>query len=330
MGATAIRRSVSRMAVLAALLLVRATSADVLPDDRADLFYSKYSGGGMDITGESVLVRKKITENFAVEANYFVDKVSGASIDVLSQASQIKDERKQKSGTIEYVHDKTTYSLSYINSVENDYKSNTTSFSLKQDMFGDLTTLTLGYTHTDDGVGENNGGVIAWLGHAQSIGYDVGVSQILTKNLIAGLNVNVITDNGYLANPYRSYRYLDSGNAKGYSLASQIYPDTRTSTAIQTEAKYYLPYGASSATPTNSITPTRSPTFGSWRGACAFISRITLIFTATCTTSPANTISWRAIRTWRRDKTPPSGRKSLTRSCPTVGRCSNAPPPLSM
>ena len=98
--------------MLAALLLVRATSADVLPDDRADLFYSKYSGGGMDITGESVLVRKKITENFAVEANYFIDKVSGASIDVLSQASQIKDERKQKSGTVEYVHDKTTYTAS--------------------------------------------------------------------------------------------------------------------------------------------------------------------------------------------------------------------------
>ena len=51
----------------------------------------------MDITGESALVRKKITENLAVEANYFVDKVSGASVDVLSQASVIKDERKQKS-----------------------------------------------------------------------------------------------------------------------------------------------------------------------------------------------------------------------------------------
>ncbi len=80
----------------------------MLPDDRADLFYSNYSGGGMDITGESVLVRKKFTENFAVEANYFIDKVSGASIDVLSQASVIKDDRKQKTGTIEYIHDKTT------------------------------------------------------------------------------------------------------------------------------------------------------------------------------------------------------------------------------
>ncbi len=244
-------RNPTRLATLAGvatLLLIRAGSAGVLPDDRADLFYSKYSGGGMDITGTSVLVRKKITEDFAVEANYFVDSVSGASVDVLSNASVIKDERKQKSGTVEYVHDKTTYSLSYINSVERDYISNTTHFSLSQDMFGDLTTLTLGFSRTRDQVGENNGTAdspdVAWLGHADTRSYDGGLSQILTKNLIVGLNLEVITDAGYLANPYRSVRFLDPTNPKGYSLASQIYPDTRTSTAVQGQAKYYLPYRA--------------------------------------------------------------------------------------
>ena len=140
------RHILARAAVVAALLLVRSTSADVLPDDRADLFYSKYSGGGMDITGYSATARAKITENFAVEANYFIDKVSGASIDVLSQASVIKDERKQKSVTVEYLHDKTTYTASYTNSVERDYISNTASFGLSQDMFGDLTTVTLGFS----------------------------------------------------------------------------------------------------------------------------------------------------------------------------------------
>ena len=238
----------ARLAAITALLLFRATNADVLPDDRADLFYSKYSGGGMDITGESVLVRKKITENLAVEANYFVDKVSGASVDVLSQASQIKDERKQKSGTVEYMHDKTTYSLSFINSTERDYISNTTHVSLSQDMFGDLTTLTLGWGRTRDSVGENNGTAndpkVAWLGHAESQDYNVGINQILTKNLISGVDFEVITDDGYLANPYRSYRYKDELNAKGYSLASQIYPDTRTSTAVGVHAKYYLPWRA--------------------------------------------------------------------------------------
>jgi Protein of unknown function (DUF3570) len=242
------RRILGRLAVLTALLLVRATCADVLPDDRADLFYSKYSGGGMDITGESVLVRKKFTENFAVEGSYFIDKVSGASIDVLSQASQIKDERKQKTLTVEYVHDKTTYTASFVNSDERDYKSDTASFSLKQDMFGDLTTLSLAFANTNDTVGENNGTafvpVVAWLGHAESRSYDVDLSQIVTKNFIAGVNFNVITDQGYLANPYRSVRYIDAGNPKGYSLGSQVYPDTRTSTAVQIEGKYYLPYRA--------------------------------------------------------------------------------------
>src|SRR3984957_18084034 len=213
---------IAAIAAVAALLLVSAGSADVLPDDRADIFYSKYNGGGMDITGKSVLVRKKFSEDFAVEANYFVDTVSGASVDLLSRASVIKDERKQKSGTVEYLHDKTTYSLSFINSTERDYISNTTHFSLSQDMFGDLTTLTLGFASTQDRVGENNGTankpVIDWLGHADTRSYDGGLSQILTKNLIAGVNLEVITDAGYLANPYRSIRYI-AENSKGYSLA---------------------------------------------------------------------------------------------------------------
>jgi len=248
MKVAAVQRILGRVAAVVALLLLRATCADVLPDDRADLFYSKYSGGGMDITGESAALNKKFTENVAAQVNYFVDHVSGASIDVLSQASQIRDERIQKSATLEFVHDKTTYTASYSGSVERDYRSYTASIAMKQDMFGDLTTVSLAFANTVDKVGENNGTawvpIIDWLGHAQSRSYDIDLSQILTKNLIGGVNFNVITDWGYLANPYRSIRYLDAGTPKGYSLGSQVYPDTRTSTAVQLEAKYFLPYRA--------------------------------------------------------------------------------------
>jgi hypothetical protein len=235
----------ARAALTAALLLIRSTSADVLPDNRADVFYSKYSGGGMDITGYSATARAKITENFAVEANYFIDKVSGASVDVLSQASVIKDERRQKSGTLEYLHDKTTYTASYMSSVERDYISETASFSLSQSMFGDLTTMTLGFADTHNTVGENNGTAnkpnVEWLGHALTRAYSGGLSQIITKNFIAGVNLQVITDAGYLANPYRAIRFRVP---TGYSLGSQMYPDTHTSTAVQVQAKYYLPYRA--------------------------------------------------------------------------------------
>jgi hypothetical protein len=242
------RHIFARAAVVAALLLIRSTSADVLPDNRADVFYSKYSGGGMDITGYSATARAKITENFAVEGNYFIDKVSGASVDVLSSASPIKDERRQKSGTLEYLHDKTTYTASYMSSVERDYISETASFSLSQSMFGDLTTVTLGFARTENTVGENNGTAnkpdVAWLGHALTRAYSGGLSQIITKNFIAGVNLQVITDAGFLANPYREIRYLDPTKPIGYTLASQVYPDTHTSTAVQVQAKYYLPYRA--------------------------------------------------------------------------------------
>src|ERR1700688_2791759 len=244
-------RHLCRLAAGATLSMMCIAGAAVLPDDRADLFWSSYKGGGMDIKGESVLVRKKFSEKFAVEANYFVDKVSGASVDVLSQASVIKDERKQKTLSVDYIHDKTQYNLSYTNSTERDYISNTTHFSLSQDMFGDLTTVTLGFTDSRDKVGENNATAfvpkISWLGHAESRSYEAGLSQVITKNLIAGATLEVITDQGLLSKPYRSIRYLDPAVPLGYSLGTQIYPNTRTSTAVEGRAKYYLPYRAAAS-----------------------------------------------------------------------------------
>ncbi len=241
------------LAVIVALALARAAFGGVLPDDRADLFYSQYSGGGMNITGQSAMVQKKITEELGVEADYFIDKVSGASVDVLSNASVIKDERHQKTANIEYIHNKTTYSLGYTNSTERDYISNTPHFQLSQDMFGDLTTITLGFSSTRNRIGENNGTAlvpnVAWVGSSQSHSYSLGLSQIITRNLIGGVTIDVITDAGYLANPYRFIRFVDNtgGNPKGWSLGSQIYPETRTSTAVEGRAKYYLPYRAAAS-----------------------------------------------------------------------------------
>ncbi len=243
-------RNLARPVATAALLIVGVAGAAVLPDDRADVFYSDYKGGGMDIKGESVLVRKKFSEQFAVEANYFIDKVSGASVDVLSQASVIKDERKQKSISLDYIHNKTQYNLSYTNSTERDYISNTTHFSLSQDMFGDLTTVTLGFTDSRNKVGENNGTAfvpkIEWKGTSYSRSFVAGVSQVVTKNLISGVTLEVVTDQGLLSNPYRIIRFVDNSaaNPLGYGQGSQIYPKTHTSTAVEGRVKYYLPYRA--------------------------------------------------------------------------------------
>jgi hypothetical protein len=241
---------IARLIVVATFLLARPGGGAVLPDDRADIFYSDYKGGGMNITGESVLVRKKVNENFSIEANYFIDKVSGASIDVVSGASPIEDERKQKSVSLDYIRNKTQYNLSYTDSSERDYTSNTYHFGLSQDMFGDLTTISLGFTDSRDKVGDNGGKnyapKVTWVGHAESRSYEAGLAQIVTKSLITGVTLEVITDQGYLANPYRSVRYFDAVPS-GYSFAPQVYPNTHTSTAVEGRAKYYLPYRAAAS-----------------------------------------------------------------------------------
>ena len=91
--------------------------AGVLPEDRGDLMYHSYDGGNVTVDGPSLLVRKKIGEQFSVEGNIYVDMVTSASIDVeVSGASEYKEKRTQTSLSMDYLRGKTTYNLAYIDS----------------------------------------------------------------------------------------------------------------------------------------------------------------------------------------------------------------------
>ena len=76
------KASFTRLAAFVITCLVGSAHAGVLPEDRADVLYFRYDGGGVTIDGPSVLVRKSIGEHVSVAANYYIDMVSSASIDV--------------------------------------------------------------------------------------------------------------------------------------------------------------------------------------------------------------------------------------------------------
>ena len=225
-------------------------SAGVLPADDADAMYHRYEGGGLTVQGPSVLVRKRIGDNFSVSYNYYVDMISSASIDVLLTASPYKEKRTQHSASVEYLHGKTTYSAGYIHSREPDYIADTSIFGLSQDMFGDLTTLTLSYSRGWDRIYRDvkvDGTIVNDPTFAQRVdhrSYGVGLTQVLTRNLILSLNYQALTDQGYLQNPYRDVVYLTPGEGKGWATEAQIYPATHTSNAGSADLKYYLPYRA--------------------------------------------------------------------------------------
>jgi hypothetical protein len=228
---------------LIALLLLASTGggAAVLEEDRADLLYHRYDGGGVTVQGPSVLVRKKFGERLAMSANYYVDMISSASIDVVTTASPYTERREQKSVGAEYLQGKTVYTLNYINSKENDYQADTFSASISQDLFGDLTTVTLGYSRGWDVVGK-----ITDPEFRRNLGrsnYRLGLTQVLTRNMLLALNFETTTEQGYLQNPYRSMRY-HTPEPGDYTRGPEIFPNTRTGTAGSGRLKYYLPWRA--------------------------------------------------------------------------------------
>ena len=232
-----------RVLTTAALLgLCQAGVAGVLPDDRSDFLYHQYIGGGVEIDGPSILVRKSIGKNISVAGNYYVDMISSASIDVITTASPYTEERTQYSLSMDYLRGNTTMSAGFTSSAESDFDASSYNLAIAQDMFGDLTTLTLSYGYGDDTVRRSDDPNFFRDNTRQH--YGLGVTQILTRNLISALNVEVITDEGFLNNPYRSVRYVDAGSALGYSFEPELYPRTRTSNAVGIRARYYLLYRA--------------------------------------------------------------------------------------
>ena len=218
-------------------------NAAILPEDRADAMYHSYEGGGLQVDGPSVLVRKGFKEKVSVWANYYVDMISSASIDVMATASPYSEQRDEKSVGVDYLHGKTSMGLSYTNSEESDYTADTYAFGISQDFFGDLTTLGLSYALGKDEVRRNFDDEFKDQVDRQSFG--VSLSQIFTKNMVVNLTYSAITDEGFLNNPYRSVRYADGSSPIGYSYEPEIYPRTRTSSAAAIRSLYYLPYEAS-------------------------------------------------------------------------------------
>ncbi|MGE0030951.1 MAG: DUF3570 domain-containing protein [Steroidobacteraceae bacterium] len=224
------------------LLLPLTATAGVLPEDRADLMYHYYDGGGVTIDGPSLLVRKKFAEKYAVSASYYVDMVSSASIDVITTASEYSEERTQYGVGFEYLRGKVTYAAAFSNSNENDYNADTASVSVSQDMFGDLTTVALSFTRGWDDVTRRGDPVFA--DQIDRRIYGVDISQIATRRLVLGFSYEAITEEGFLNNPYRQVRYVDPDAALGYSYEFERYPRTRTGNAFSLRAKWYLPYRA--------------------------------------------------------------------------------------
>mgnify|MGYP005853776491 CR=1 FL=1 len=234
------------LALLSACLIATTSRATVLPEERVDILYHSFDGGGLEVDGPALLVRKNLGNSVSVMGKYYTDNLSGASIDMEaadvdaeSGASPFDEQREEVSLGVDYLSDRTLISLGYVRSDEPDYLAETYSASIEQTFFGDLTILTLGASYGEDDIGRNDRPDFAE--ELERLRFSVSLSQILTTSFMTSFTYEAALDEGFLSNPYRQVRFVDPSSGRGFSFQDEVAPDTRNSDAFGIQALYHLP-----------------------------------------------------------------------------------------
>ncbi|MEE8107621.1 MAG: DUF3570 domain-containing protein [Gammaproteobacteria bacterium] len=224
-----LRGGTTMLALLFATIVAGPAVAATLPEERADALYHYYSGGGIDVQGPALLVRKNFAEKYSVTASYYLDSISGASIDVVTNASAYSETRNQFGLGFDYLYGDTLMSISYTQSDESDYEAKTLDVGLSHDFFGGMSTLAMGFSRGDDTVMRVDTSFEDTVDRFQ---YRLGWTQILSPTFVAALSYEGISEEGFLNNPYRSARVLGAS-------VQERYPRTRTSNALGIQANKY-------------------------------------------------------------------------------------------
>jgi Protein of unknown function (DUF3570) len=204
------------------------------PRDEGSAGYNYYTGGGVTVQGPAVIVRKSVQDRASVNAEYRVDSISSASIDVVTQASPYRETRQEYSLGTNILNGEILMNLDYTGSRESDYISDTVAVGLAQDIFDKNTTLNFRVARSWDQVGKNKDPSFGWKDFNRTI-YATGITQSLTSRWLVQLNYEATADDGFINNPYRSAITTDGG------LIPENYPDARTGQAWVIRTSYGFP-----------------------------------------------------------------------------------------
>jgi hypothetical protein len=219
-----LRRALKVVGSLLALHPAGPAAAADVPADRAEAMFHVYDGGGVRATGPALLVRKGLADRVSASAQYYVDAVSNASIDVVTTASPFKETRHEVGLGLDWAVRDALLSVSASRSKEPDYTATSVGLDVAQDVFGGMTTVSLGFSRGQDDVLKSTDSDFADV--ARHWQYRVGVTQILSPRWLMSANLEAVADDGFLGSPYRAARVF------GAAVPERL-PRTRSSRALK-------------------------------------------------------------------------------------------------
>jgi Protein of unknown function (DUF3570) len=229
--------------LLGGVIAPGAAQAADLPEDRADAMIHVYDGGGVRAVGPAFLVRKKLLDKVSLSASYYIDSVSNASIDVVTTASPYKENRSEYGFSADYAVRDASMTLALTSSKEPDYTADYLSLDVAQEVFGGMSTVSLGYTRGADKVGKKGVGFFDTATHWK---YRLGVTQILTPTWLASANFEAMSDDGFLGSAYRVARVFGATvpernprTRTGRAMKFRVIGDIGSRSAVRAEYRYY-------------------------------------------------------------------------------------------
>jgi hypothetical protein len=230
--------------VLPGVLPSTARAVD-LPENRADAMVHVYDGGGVRATGPALLVRKKLADKVSLSGSYYVDMVSNASIDVVTTASPYKENRTEWGAGLDFAVRDALVSVAASTGKEPDYTANSVSLDVSQEVFGGMTSVSLGFSRGADQVGKRT--LPGYFDTATHWKYRLGLTQILSPTWLASANVEALADEGYLGSPYRVARVFGAAvpernprTRSGRALKLRVLGNVSPRSAVRAEYRYYV------------------------------------------------------------------------------------------
>lgn len=189
-------------AVLAGSAIASCATAHEKEVHAASTVYVRSDTDDTVIISPTVSVDGQATEATNLSASYTVDAWTGASIDVVTAATQAISERRNE-GQVGLSHDTGATKLTgrYRLSYEHDYQSHGVVLGASRDFAKHNTTLSFDLMGSRDVAGRAGDPDFAEL--MLSYGARLGLAQILDRSTVAELALESTVLDGYQASPYR-------------------------------------------------------------------------------------------------------------------------------
>jgi Protein of unknown function (DUF3570) len=229
--------------------LPQSAQAESAPEETTIGFkYGSYQDGQpgfkrIAVQAPQVYLLAPVAKDWSIEASAVADSVSGASPRMHTQqsgASRMSDYRKAGDVKVTRYMARSAYSVGLAYSTEHDYVSKALSLAGRWASDDNNRTWTAGVAYTADRIDNSANGVNTAIDqHKRTQEAMVGVTQVLTPQDIAQINLTRSQGVGYFNDPYKSFDQRPGQRNAWIALARWNHHVSRYDASLRTSYRYY-------------------------------------------------------------------------------------------